>query len=125
MRVFGQAGVGKRLLVEAYHRRAAGAKRPLVEVDCAALPEGAAERLLFGARVGGPEFGYMLAADGGTLLLHEPAALSDHVQRRLLRALETREVLAVGGARPRPVALRLCVETRHDPRQQQPRLLAP
>ncbi len=114
----GEAGVGKRRIARAFHHRAAGPGRPFVEVDCANLPEGTAERLLFGARVGGPEFGYMLAADGGTLLLSEPGALDDRVQRRLLRALETRAVLAVGGARPRPVDLRLCVTTRHDPRQQ-------
>jgi transcriptional regulator with PAS, ATPase and Fis domain len=91
------------------------ASAPFVAVNCAAVPEGLAERLLFGARRGAysgaatDQAGYIQAADGGTLFLDEIAELDLRVQAKLLRVLETREVLPLGATRPEPVELRVCV----------------
>jgi transcriptional regulator with PAS, ATPase and Fis domain len=86
-------------------------------VNCAAIPEGVAERLLFGAVRGAysgadaSSEGYVGAADRGTLFLDEIAELDPAVQAKLLRVLESREVLALGSARPRPVDFGLCSAT--------------
>src|SRR5207302_3808795 len=74
---------------------------PLVAVNCAAIPEGVAERLLFGSRKGAfsgaqDAVGYLQSAHGGTLFLDEIADLDPAVQAKLLRAIETREVQPVG-----------------------------
>src|SRR6185436_2830275 len=83
-------------------------------VNCAAIPHTIAERLLFGARRGaysGAEadaIGYVQEADGGTLFLDEIAELDAQVQAKLLRVLESREVLSLGASRPRKVDFALC-----------------
>jgi DNA-binding NtrC family response regulator len=88
-----------------------------VAVNCATIPEGIAERLLFGARRGAfsgataDADGYLQAADGGTLFLDELADLDSAVQPKLLRVLETREVTPLGAARGRTVDLGICAAT--------------
>jgi transcriptional regulator with GAF, ATPase, and Fis domain len=95
-----------------------------VPVNCAAIPHGIAERLLFGVRRGaysGAEAdaeGYVQAADRGTLFLDEVADLDLQVQAKLLRALELREVMALGAARPRAVDLHFCSASNRDLRAQ-------
>ncbi len=117
--ISGESGTGKELAARAFHR-ATGAKGELVAVNCAAIPTGVAERLLFGARKGAYSGadrdvdGYLVAADGGTLFLDEIGELSLPLQAKLLRVLETREVLPLGAARPRPVELRLIAATLRD-----------
>jgi transcriptional regulator with GAF, ATPase, and Fis domain len=92
----------------------------LVAVNCAAIPAGLAERLLFGTRKGAysgadrDADGYLAAADGGTLFLDEVAELDLDVQAKLLRVLETGELLALGAARPRAVQLRVVAATLRD-----------
>ncbi|HMI87688.1 MAG TPA: sigma 54-interacting transcriptional regulator [Polyangiaceae bacterium] len=112
----GESGSGKELAARAYHEAHFGAvsSAPFVAVNCAAVPEGLAERLLFGARKGAysgataDAEGYVQAADGGTLFLDEIAELDPQVQAKLLRVLETREVLPLGAARSRKVEIRIC-----------------
>lgn len=120
LHIVGESGSGKELAARAFHdfgRRAAG---PFIAVNCAAIPEGVAERLLFGARKGafsGADAhaeGYVQAADGGTLFLDEVAELDLAVQAKLLRVLEMREVLALGASRPVPVDLHICSATHRD-----------
>lgn len=120
LHIVGESGAGKELAARAFHdfgRRAGG---PFIAVNCAAIPEGVAERLLFGARKGafsGADAhaeGYVQAADGGTLFLDEVAELDLTVQAKLLRALEMREVLALGAARPVKVDLQICSATHRD-----------
>jgi transcriptional regulator of acetoin/glycerol metabolism len=115
--VLGESGAGKELAARAFHdaRHAAkSAKSPFVAVNCAAIPEGLAERLLFGARKGAfsgataDADGYVQEADGGTLFLDEVAELDPLVQAKLLRVLETREVLPLGATRPRSVEIAIC-----------------
>jgi transcriptional regulator of acetoin/glycerol metabolism len=113
----GESGAGKELAARAFHeaRHGAASSAPFVAVNCAAIPEGLAERLLFGARKGAysgataDADGYVQAADGGTLFLDEVAELDALVQAKLLRVLENREVLPLGAARPKKVTLTVCV----------------
>jgi len=108
--VHGESGAGKELAARLYHDAGPRAAGPLVAVNCAAIPEGVAERLLFGARKGAfsgatDAPGHFQAAAGGTLFLDEIAELDLAVQAKLLRALETREVVPVGATAPVPVEL--------------------
>ncbi len=128
MLLTGPSGSGKELAARAYHaawskasaqssREAAG---PFVAVNCATIPAGLAERLLFGARRGAysganaDAEGYVQSADGGTLFLDEVAELDLSVQPKLLRVLELKEVVALGAAHPRKVDVRLCAATLKD-----------
>jgi transcriptional regulator of acetoin/glycerol metabolism len=115
----GESGAGKELAARAFHD-ASGATGELVAVNCAAIPAGVAERLLFGARKGAysgadrDADGYLATADNGTLFLDEVAELDLQVQAKLLRVLETGELLPLGAARPRPVSLRIVAATLRD-----------
>jgi transcriptional regulator with GAF, ATPase, and Fis domain len=117
----GESGSGKELAARAFHDlHRTSASSPFIGVNCAAIPEGLAERLLFGARKGafsgatGDVQGYIQAADTGTLFLDEVAELDLRVQAKLLRVLETREVLPLGATRAEPVQLRVCVAAHAD-----------
>jgi transcriptional regulator with GAF, ATPase, and Fis domain len=119
----GESGTGKELAARAYHA-ATGAAGELVSVNCAAIPTGVAERLLFGTRRGAysgadrDADGYLVAADGGTIFLDEIGELELAVQAKLLRVLETREVLPLGAARPRKIDLRVVAATLRDLRDE-------
>ncbi|HEY0989446.1 MAG TPA: sigma 54-interacting transcriptional regulator, partial [Kofleriaceae bacterium] len=119
----GESGTGKELAARAYHA-ATGAAGELVSVNCAAIPTGVAERLLFGTRRGAysgadrDADGYLVAADGGTIFLDEIGELELPVQAKLLRVLETREVLPLGAARPRKIDLRVVAATLRDLRDE-------
>lgn len=114
--VLGESGAGKELAARAFHeaRHGKASSAPFVAVNCAAIPEGLAERLLFGARKGAysgaasDAEGYIQAADQGTLFLDEIAELDPLVQAKLLRVLETREVLPLGASRAKRVEIGIC-----------------
>ena len=116
----GETGSGKELAARHFHARGPRASGPFVAVNCAALPGSLAERLLFGARRGAysgadtDTEGHLQAADGGTLFLDEVAELSLEVQAKLLRALESREVLPLGATRPRAIDVRVVSATHAD-----------
>jgi DNA-binding NtrC family response regulator len=120
LHIRGESGTGKEGIAQAFHRAGARAERPFVAVNCAAIPQAIAERLLFGARRGtysgadADATGYVQEADGGTLFLDEIAELEPQVQAKLLRVLESREVLPLGAARPRKVDFALCSATSKD-----------
>lgn len=113
----GESGAGKELAARAFHEARYGkeTKAPFVAVNCAAVPEGLAERLLFGAQRGAysgatvDAEGYVQAAHRGTLFLDEIAELDPLVQAKLLRVLESREVLPLGATKARAVEFALCV----------------
>jgi transcriptional regulator of acetoin/glycerol metabolism len=115
----GPSGAGKELAARAFHD-ASGAKGAFVAVNCATIPAGLAERLLFGARKGAysgataDSEGYVQAADGGTLFLDEVAELDASVQPKLLRVLELHEVVSLGASHPRKVDVRICAATLRD-----------
>ena len=113
----GESGTGKELAARRFHERGPNAAGPFVAVNCATIPQGLAERLLFGAKKGAYSgatadvTGHVRAADGGVLFLDEGAELDLQVQAKLLRVLETREVVALGATQGTHVATRICVAT--------------
>ncbi len=120
--VLGESGSGKEGAARAFHAQGPCARGPFVAVNCATIPHGVAERLLFGARKGafsGAENaeGYVQAADGGVLFLDELGELEPDVQAKLLRLLETREVIPLGSTSPRTVDVRFCFATHRDLRK--------
>ena len=114
----GESGTGKEMIAKLLHHLS-DRPGPLIALNCAALPESLLESELFGiergvatgvqARVGKFEL-----ADGGTLLLDEIGDMQESVQVKLLRALQEREVVRVGGHRPVPVDVRLVAATHRD-----------
>jgi len=117
IQIVGESGTGKDLLARHVLRSSARRHGPLVAVGCAALPEGLAESELFGHEAGAftgaseARVGQIAAAEGGTLLLDEVAAMAPWLQPKLLRVVQEREVLPVGGLRPRPVDVRIVATT--------------
>jgi len=108
--IHGESGSGKELAARLYHDSGPRNAGPFVPVNCAAIPEGVAERLLFGSKKGAfsgatDAVGYLQSAHGGTLFLDEIADLDPAVQAKLLRVLETREVVPVGATSPVVVEL--------------------
>ncbi|MET0387781.1 MAG: sigma 54-interacting transcriptional regulator [Polyangiales bacterium] len=121
--LLGESGAGKELMARAFHEAHFGpdSRAPLVAVNCATVPEGLAERLLFGAKRGAfsgatDSEGYIVEAHGGTLFMDEVAELDPLVQAKLLRVFETREVVALGAVSPRKVSIRICAATHRDMR---------
>jgi len=118
--ILGESGTGKELAARRFHAASPRAAGPFVAVNCATIPEGIAERLLFGARRGAfsgataDADGYLVAAHRGTLFLDELAELDPAVQPKLLRVLETREVIPLGDTRGRAVDVGICAATLRD-----------
>jgi transcriptional regulator with PAS, ATPase and Fis domain len=116
----GETGAGKEVAARWFHEASARARGPFVAVNCAAVPAALAERLLFGARRGAysgadaDADGYVQAADTGTLFLDEVGELEPSTQAKLLRVLETREVLPLGASKARRVQLGLVSATHAD-----------
>lgn len=118
--ILGASGVGKELvarLIHGWSRRAAG---PLVAANCAGLPESLIESELFGHTKGAftgasqARQGFFRAAHGGTLFLDEIGELPLHLQPKLLRALEAKQVTPVGSDAPVPCDARLVAATNRD-----------
>jgi transcriptional regulator of acetoin/glycerol metabolism len=114
--VLGESGAGKELAARSFHAAGGRGERPFVAVNCAAIPDGVAERLLFGSVRGAfsgatDAQGYIQAAHGGTLFLDEVGELAPAVQPKLLRVLETGELLPLGATRPVRVTTRFCFAT--------------
>ncbi|WP_249673926.1 sigma-54-dependent Fis family transcriptional regulator [Pseudomonas abieticivorans] len=113
----GESGVGKEVFAKCLHRLSPRADRPLVAVNCAALPESLLEAELFGAEKGAytgatqGRAGRFERASGGTLFLDEIQALSLSAQSKLLRALQEGEIERVGGNKPIKVDLRVIAAT--------------
>ncbi|MET0267796.1 MAG: propionate catabolism operon regulatory protein PrpR [Duganella sp.] len=120
----GETGSGKELAAQAIHRegqRSPGQNRPFVAVNCGALAESLLESELFGhedgaftgARRGG-HAGLFEAANHGTLFLDEIGEMPLALQTRLLRVLEERQVVRVGGTRPIAINVRIISATHCD-----------
>jgi transcriptional regulator with PAS, ATPase and Fis domain len=117
--VTGESGSGKEVAARMFHRAGPNPDGPFVAVNCAAIPEGIAERLLFGARKGAYSGandapGYIETAAGGTLFLDEIGELEPVIQAKLLRVLEDHELLPLGATRARAVELRVVAATNRD-----------
>lgn len=106
--IHGESGSGKELAARVYHEAGPRRAGPFVAVNCAAIPAGIAESLLFGSRKGAFSSaidapGHFQLANGGTLLLDEIADLDLALQAKLLRVIETREVVPVGASHATPI----------------------
>jgi DNA-binding NtrC family response regulator len=118
--VLGESGSGKELAATTFHAAGPNGKGPFVALNCATIPHGLAESLLFGAKRGAfsganaDSDGYVRAADGGVLFLDEVGELERDVQAKLLRVLETCEVTPLGATRPTKVNVRYCFATHRD-----------
>ncbi|MEZ5451794.1 MAG: sigma 54-interacting transcriptional regulator [Thiothrix sp.] len=116
----GESGTGKELVAHTMHATSPRSNKPFVTVNCAALPETLAESLLFGHRKGAftgadsQQTGLIGAADGGTLFLDEIGELPLNLQAKLLRFLESGEVLPLGESRPRQLNVRVFAATHRD-----------
>ncbi|HEV8200383.1 MAG TPA: sigma-54 dependent transcriptional regulator, partial [Candidatus Polarisedimenticolia bacterium] len=118
--ILGENGSGKEIVARAIHAASGRRQRPLVTVNCAALPESLFESELFGhargAFTGAVEArrGRFQSADGGTLFLDEIGEVPPALQPKLLRALENGEVERVGGRGPEKIDVRLLAATNRD-----------
>jgi DNA-binding NtrC family response regulator/pSer/pThr/pTyr-binding forkhead associated (FHA) protein len=118
--ILGETGVGKEVITEAIHRRSSRRDRPLIKLNCAALPETLLESELFGHERGaftGAErrkLGFFEAAGGGTLFLDEIGEIPLSLQAKLLRVLERKVITRVGGTAEVAVDTRLIAATHRD-----------
>jgi transcriptional regulator with PAS, ATPase and Fis domain len=121
--IYGESGTGKELIARAIHAVSDRRDRPLVTFDCTAVPEGLIESQLFGhvrgAFTGAIENreGVFSQAHGGTLFIDELCELSLSLQAKLLRVIQGREFVKVGGTRPIRTDIRLITATNKDPRK--------
>ena len=117
--VLGETGTGKELVARALHA-ASGRQGPFRALNCAAIPQNLVESELFGFKKGAfsgatrDHAGIIRAANGGTLLLDEIGDMPLEAQAKLLRTLETREVLPVGGLEAEKVDVRIVGATHRD-----------
>jgi two-component system response regulator FlrC len=111
--ITGDSGTGKEVLARYVHARSHRAKKPLICVNCAAIPETLLESELFGHEKGAftgavaRRVGKFEEANGGTLLLDEISEIDVRLQAKLLRAIQERVIDRVGGTRPVPIDIRI------------------
>ena len=115
--LLGETGVGKELFALRVHQRSQRASKPMIHVNCAALPESLAESELFGHSKGAfsganaDRTGRIEAAEGGTLFLDEVGELPLSVQAKLLRTLQNGEIQRLGEDSPRKTNVRIVSAT--------------
>jgi two-component system response regulator FlrC len=111
--ITGDSGTGKEVLARHVHARSSRAKKPLICVNCAAIPESLLESELFGHEKGAftgavaRRVGKFEEANGGTLLLDEISEIDVRLQAKLLRAIQERVIDRVGGTRPVSIDIRI------------------
>ncbi len=116
----GETGTGKELIAHALHQASLRQKRPLVQLNCAALPAGLIEAELFGHEKGAftgavaRQAGRFEVANGATLFLDEIGELPIHLQPKLLRAIQTGEFEPLGGGKTLRSDIRIVAATNRD-----------
>jgi two-component system NtrC family response regulator len=115
--LYGETGTGKEITARAIHSFSDRAEKPFIAINCAALPESLLESELFGHEKGaftgatGQKLGRFELADGGTLFLDEIGELSPAIQAKLLRVLQEREFVRVGGTQTITCNVRIIAAT--------------
>lgn len=118
--ILGETGVGKEVFAREVHRRSSRADRPFLELNCAALPATILDGELFGHEKGAftgaheAKPGLFEAASGGTVFLDELGEMPLETQAKLLRVLESGEVLRLGGRKATKVDIRFISATNRD-----------
>jgi DNA-binding NtrC family response regulator len=118
--ITGETGTGKELVADLIHRNSARARRPMVCINSAAIPDTLLESELFGyergaftgAQTSNP--GKLEQADGGTIFFDEIGDMTPYAQAKILRAIEAREVHRLGGRRAIGIDVRIIAATNHD-----------
>ena len=118
--ITGETGTGKELAAQYIHQHSARHNKPLIVINCAALPDGLLESELFGYERGAftgamsSYAGKLKLADGGTVLFDEIGEMSPYAQAKILRVIESKEVYPLGGRRSIPVNIRIIAATNRD-----------
>ena len=118
--LLGESGTGKELFARALHMSSPRRDAPFIKVNCAAIPEALFESELFGHERGaftgahGERAGWFELADGGTIFLDEIGELPLALQTKLLRTLQERTILRLGGKREKKVDVRVVAATHRD-----------
>jgi transcriptional regulator with PAS, ATPase and Fis domain len=119
--VIGESGTGKELFAHAIHAASPRLRRPLVPVDCSAIPRELLESELFGYAPGAftgasrdGKVGKFELAQGGTIFLDEIGEMPLEMQAKLLRVLQERQLIRVGGIAPQPVTCAVIAATNRD-----------
>jgi transcriptional regulator with PAS, ATPase and Fis domain len=118
--ILGESGVGKGLIADMIHKNSSRAEKPMIRINCGAIPESLIESELFGYEKGaftgaqGSKPGYFEMADGGLLFLDEIAELPLSSQVKLLRFLEDGQIMRLGGTKPKTVDVRVLAATHRD-----------
>ncbi len=116
----GESGTGKELAANAIHNRSRRANKPLMKINCSAIPENLLETELFGYEKGaftdakGTKKGLFELANGGTIFLDEISEMKSYLQTKLLRVLESQNFMRVGGEREISVDVRIIAATNKD-----------
>jgi PAS domain S-box-containing protein len=120
----GETGVGKGLMAALIHRLSRRADKPFIEVNCGAIPESLVESELFGYEAGAftgssrsGKRGYFELAEGGTIFLDEIGELPKGSQTKLLKILDDKVLMRVGGTEPRRLAVRVIAATNRNLRE--------
>ncbi len=118
--ILGESGTGKEVLARYIHKASRRNKKPLVAVNCAAIPDNLLESELFGHEKGAftgavdKKAGKFELAHGGTILLDEIGEMTPTLQAKLLRVLQEKEIDRIGGKQPLPVDVRVIATTNRD-----------
>jgi DNA-binding NtrC family response regulator len=115
--IMGETGTGKEVVANLIHRNSPRAHKPLICINCAAIPDSLLESELFGFERGAftgatsSQPGKLKLADGGTVLFDEIGDMTPYAQAKILRVIESCEIQRLGSTRPEKVDLRILAAT--------------